>query len=145
MTGKTYDGYLGKKYGVAMTACAKCGSQFDIKSMIEVFGGRGTFGNGGGSPISQDWCLGCWTARGSKPAAETHERPAPVHPLACLAATVHKTAEDARARAEKVAFHLGKRPEITPLDQNDPGPFYCVGDSPLVPGFDKIKCANPYA
>lgn len=115
--------------------CALCGKQEDSRAMIEAYRS---------DRIDPDQvCVSCWGKRGEKPAAApSYIPPVAPHPLACLAASAHKTHSDAMARADKVAYHLGRRPEITP---REPGAdtYFVVGDSPLVPGFKPAE--NPCA
>jgi hypothetical protein len=129
-----YDGYMGKPANHLAT-CAMCGKQEDSRAMIEAYRS---------DRIDPDQvCVSCWSKRGEKPVQPRPEVPADPHPLASLAASAHKTQADAMARADKVAYHLGKRPEIHPLEPDAPA-YWVVGDSPLVPGF-KPGWATPSA
>jgi len=117
--------------------CSQCGKPQAPNNMITVFGTKR------GEPIESDWCLPCWSRRGSKPAAPVAEPPRPVDPLSHFGATSHKTYAEALERHHKVARYLGILPEIFPCDMSLPGPFVVCPDSELVPGFKAAK--NPYA
>jgi hypothetical protein len=90
-------------------------------------------------------CNTCWWARGAKPVPTLPEPPRVIDPRGHMSASKHATLGDALARKAKVAAYLGVLPLISPVDPSGPGPFFVIGDSPLVPGFDKVKSPNPLA
>ena len=91
------------------SVCARCGEECLPSNMIHAQGVRRSTGEN----VSHDICQSCWWAHGNQHSTgPAFDIPAPKHPMACLAASSHKTCEAAQVRADKVAFHLGKRPEI---------------------------------
>lgn len=132
---EVYDGYMGKESGPSEVACAMCGLRAPAHSMIEAFRA---------DRLDPDFLHpACWHNRGPK------RPPAPVRPVsrdvkADHGASSHKTVAEAVARAAKVRLYLGIETNIEPRDSNEPGPFTVFPDSPLVPGFDKVKCKNPF-
>ena len=125
------DSYMVRSPQAVEAACSKCGKRDHPSAFVEVFASGRRWGDMTG-PISELECLTCWHSRGQAPAVSAPEAPKPRHPKACLAASQHKTYADACARADRVAYVLAQRPEVTPADPNAPGPFWCIGDSELV-------------
>ncbi len=104
-------------------ACARCGTDIeDPSGAIEVQGSR-KFGRRS-VPVSQLVCLPCWYNPGGP-------RPEPPKPPQTLP---YKTLAEAIARADKVAFQLGRYPAPDIGGNADTG-YAVIGDSPMVPGY----------